>query len=123
VVEEKVVEEKAGWSATLNDPVGVALRAREEVWARMPWWWRLRKVTFMQAVEVYVQKVLRAYAHGAIEGWPPGPDGQPTMDTGLLPRYRRRVIQPRLRVPDRPAEVAPPRRPAPGTPPRAPGQP
>jgi len=123
-----VAEEKTTpWTAALNDSVGAALRAREDVWARMPWWWRLRKVTFMQAVEVYVQKVLRAYARGAIEGWPPGPDGTPTVDTGLLPRYRRRVIQPRLRMPDPPAEPPTPprrRRPRPpGTPPRASGQP
>jgi len=119
-----VAEEKVGWTAALNDPVGAALRAREDVWARMPWWWRLRRVKFMQAVEVYVQAVLRAYARDAIQGWPPGPDGTPTVDTGLLPRYRRRVIQPRLRGPEPPAgaPAAPRRRRPPGAPPKASGQ-
>ena len=77
------------WAAALADPVTVALRAREDVWARVPWWWRrLRRVLFKQSVEVYVQTVLRAYARGAIEGWPPDPDGTPTIDASLAARQR-----------------------------------
>ena len=117
-------EESHPWTAALHDPVATALRAREDVWNRFPWWMRkLARIKLKQAIEVYVQAVLRAYARGSIQGWPPAPDGTPTVDTGLLPRYRRRIIQPRLRGPD-PAAGAPVprRRRPPGAPPKASGQ-
>jgi hypothetical protein len=82
---------REGWKASLTDPIGAALRAREDVWAGIPWWWRrLHKLLLKNAVEVYVQAVLRAYVKGAIKGWPPGPDGTPTVDMALRPRRQRR---------------------------------
>lgn len=85
-------EAPAGWESSLEDPVALALLARAEVWARIPWWWRrLRRLTLMHAIEVYTQAVLRAYHRGAIEGWPPNADGTPTVDATLQPRRRRAV--------------------------------
>lgn len=83
---------RANWTAALADPVRIALEAREEVYRRVPrgWWpWSIKRLLTLHAVEVYVRTVLLAYARGSIEGWPPGPEGQPTVDFGLKPRRRR----------------------------------
>lgn len=82
---------ESGWASSM-EPVTLALRAREEVWSQMPWWWRpLKRQVFMSLVEAYVRTVLVAFHQGAIEGWPPQPDGTPTVDMALQPR--RRVVR------------------------------
>lgn len=80
-----------------EDPVAVALRAREEVHRLLPrrWWWpwSTRRMLAQHAVEVYVQAVLRAYHKGLVDGWPPG-----YVDHALLPRRRRTVRRARASV-------------------------